>query len=428
MRLLILVLLFPGVLSAQQLRCGYDLWKSHQYQFNRHYSEAMDLVIDNWKSGTRSGGGGVVTLPVVFHIVYNTESQNIPDEAIHAQLQSLNADYRRTNGNASETREIFLPVAADTEIQFALATTDPWGNPTSGITRTYTDRAGFSFNLLAASNTLDEVKQSATGGTDSWDTERYINIWVCNIQSSILGQIYGLAYPPAPLDNWPANANAPSANLEGVTVHYTTIGPDNPSAGEDNNSANDSGRTLVHELGHYLGLRHTWGDPLPFFQNGCTVDDGVDDTPLNASGANFQCNFSKNTCGADESGDLPDMVENYMDYAPDDCMNMFTQGQKALMRYALFNLRPGLLEGVGIRENVPLTMGVYPNPVTDFLTVQFGVPVLGVIDVWDLTGRLLSSHSVNSSEKLIDCSEWISGVYLIRLRNSRIAPVRIVVH
>jgi len=365
---------------------------------------------------------------VVFHVVYNTASENVSDEVIHQQLQSLNSDYRRENENAVETREIFLPFAADTEIQFALASTDPWGNPTSGITRTFTDRLGFAFNLFAATNTLDEVKQSTFGGRDAWDTERYINIWICNIQSSLLGQIYGLAYPPAPLDNWPANASAPQPQLEGVIVHYTTVGPGNPAAGEDNFEGNDGGRTLVHELGHYLGLRHTWGDPLPFFQNGCSVDDGIPDTPLNASGANFQCNFSANTCGAGEPGDLPDMVENFMDYSLDECMNMFTQDQKSLMRFALFNLRPGLLDGVGIDEINQPVMQAFPNPASETMIIRLSSHTIGVIDLHNATGRCVASLPVNDQMLTLDCTSLNPGIYFVSVRHGRIAPIRIVVN
>jgi hypothetical protein len=408
-------------------RCGYDAWRSHQHEHNRTYSEALSGVIEQWKNTERGGGGGVLVLPVVFHIVYNTEAQNLSDEVILSQLEVLNEDYRRLNENATETRDIFLPVAADCEIEFALATSDPMGNPTSGITRTMTDREGFALDLFAQTNTLDEVKKAATGGADAWDTEHYINVWICNIESSFLGQVFGLAYPPATLDNWPAGSSAPDPTLEGVIVHYTTVGRNNPVAGDDDFAGNDGGRTLVHEMGHYLGLRHTWGDALPFLEDGCTVDDGMSDTPNNVAADQFLCNFTSNTCETDLENDLPDMIENYMDYSLDECMSVFTNEQKDLMRYVVFNLRPGLLEGVGIAEQRISQFRVYPNPASDQLTISLDRRTTCEFELRDLTGRLISTTMLDGIQTTLHCESLHSGIYMLSARNHKLSPQRIVI-
>jgi len=408
-------------------RCGYDTWRAHQHTHNRAYSEGLSGVIENWKSAERGGGGGVLVLPVVFHIVYNTEAQNLSDEVILSQLEVLNEDYRRLNENAAETRDIFLPVAADCEIEFTLANTDPFGNPTSGITRIMTDRAGFALDLFSQTNTLDEVKKDATGGVDAWDTEHYINVWICNIESSFFGQVFGLAYPPATLDNWPAGSNAPDPTLEGVIVHYTTVGRNNPVAGDDGLEGNDGGRTLVHELGHYLGLRHTWGDALPFFEDGCTVDDGMSDTPNNVAADQFLCNFTSNTCEVDQENDLPDMIENYMDYSLDECMSVFTNEQKDLMRYVIVNLRPGLLDGVSITERVGAQFSVFPNPAKDLLTISLSQRITCEFELRDLTGRLISTTSVDGINVTMNCESLHSGVYLLTARDHKMSPQRIVI-
>jgi len=130
----------------------------------------------------------VYQIPVVFHVVYNTDAQNLSDDVIQSQLDVLNADFRRLNENAENTREEFLPFAGDPHIEFYLATEDPNGSPTTGITHTYTSVSGFPYvdfaDLFTGNITLDEVKSSSTGGVDAWDTSRYMNVWICNIEES----------------------------------------------------------------------------------------------------------------------------------------------------------------------------------------------------------------------------------------------------
>tara|TARA_B100001250_G_C19578244_1_gene690774 strand:- start:42 stop:872 length:831 start_codon:yes stop_codon:yes gene_type:complete len=213
--------------------------------------------------------------------------------------------------------------------------------------------------------TLDEVKFSETDGSDAWDTQKYLNIWVCNIGSLDvlgleLGQVYGYAYPPTNVDDalatlgdvvvpdWPVDMLSNDENVQGVVLHYTALGRNNPSANEDGMTENNLGRAAVHEVAHYLGLRHIWGDALAFFgDDGCSVDDGIEDTPNAADQAGYICDLNKNTCAGDNFGvtavDLPDMVENFMDYSPGACQNLFTNGQINIMRTILEISRPGLI-------------------------------------------------------------------------------------
>ena len=343
------------------MRCGYDEVIKSRILNNPIYYDIYDqtfqraLEFDNYTNRDI-----IYQLPIVFHIVYNDENQNIPDYVIENQLIRLNEDFRRLNENAIETRPEFLQFAGDSEVEFYLATIDPDGNPTTGITHNYTSRSGFpSFSIMdlfTGNMTLDEVKSSVTGGVDPWDTYRYINVWICNIEASFLGQILGFAYPPLDiqfaLDNidledepdWSMIENTLQEELQGIVLHYTTIGPDNPQANIDGISANDLGRTLVHEMGHYLGLRHIWGDP-DLFSDGCSVDDGIVDTPNQSSQSNFECNLENNTC-VDNPINYPDMVENYMDYSNDQCLNMFTLNQISVMRAVIEFARSGLIENM----------------------------------------------------------------------------------
>ena len=309
----------------------------------------------------------VYQIPVVFHVVYNTDAQNLSDDVIQSQLTALNEDFRRLNENAENTRDFFLPFAGDPEIEFYLATEDPNGNPTTGITHTYTTRSGFPYidfaDLFTGNISLDEVKSSDTGGVDAWDTYRYMNIWVCNVEESFLGQVLGFAYPPIDVQDaldsldydtvpdWSSFEGAISnADLQGVVLHYPVVGPNNPQADDDGISGNEYGKTLVHEAGHYLGLRHIWGDAL--LESGCSVDDGIEDTPNQEAASSFTCNFNQDSC-SDGANDLPDMVENYMDYSNDQCMNMFTNIQIDVMRAVLEIARPGLVEGQEENQCIP---------------------------------------------------------------------------
>ncbi len=251
----------------------------------------------------------VITIPIVFHVVYRTAAENISDAQIMSQLQVLNDDFRRLNSDASNTPSDFSCVAADIELEFCLAQVDPDGNPTTGITRTSTSVNGFGTN--------DAVKFTSSGGIDAWPSCDYLNFWVCNIGGGILGYA-----------QFPGGAAA----TDGVVNGYQYTGAIGTATAPFN-----LGRTATHEVGHWLNLRHIWGD------TGCGGDDFVADTPL-AGGANYtgapctypgpnSCNNNQTIC--DGNRDYADMFQNYMDYSDDGCMNLFTEGQKARM-LALF--------------------------------------------------------------------------------------------
>lgn len=363
----------------------------------------------------------IYRIPVVVHIVYNTPEENISNQMVYSQIARLNKDYRRLNADSVDTRSEFLPVAADAGIEFYLAGTDPDGNPTGGITRTQVSRADFAPDFTGTG--LDDVKQGSLDGVDSWDTDEYLNIWVCDlIGTGGLFQLFGFAYPPATAPNWPAGSNAPSSDLEGVVVHYEVFGDGNPLA-TGSLSVSDKGRTAVHEVGHYLGLRHIWGDPNIFLgEDGCTVDDGLDDTPNASENAAQICNFNNNTC-TDSPVNLPDMIENYMDYAQDECMNIFTQDQADIMRSMLETARTDLADGsiapTGV-ESAGLDateISVFPNPSNgDFQIIFSDDLTLENVELIDLKGRTLKSFSNTQlgNKSVVNVSEAQSGAYMLR--------------
>jgi hypothetical protein len=394
--------------------CGYEHFIKLKKEHNPEYCAGYNELLRTWKSESAMRGGGVLTLPVVFHVVYNEENQNLADSVILSQLEVINEDYRRMNADAANTRDIFLPIAADCGIQFVLATTDPEGNPTTGITHTLTDRTEFELDFFAAENTLDEVKHAETGGVDAWDPVHYINIWVCNIGSSFLGQIFGLAYPPEGLSNWPAGSSAPDVSNEGIVLHYPIVGRNNPLAGDDGVAENNLGRTLTHEMGHYLGLRHIWGDEI--FGNTCSEDDGIDDTPLCGSGDQFQCDYDANTCNEGDTDDLPDMIENYMDYTFDACYNMFTEDQASLMWYVVEELRSGLLENptLSVNSQSPPGVTLWPNPVSDHLNISYNNEINATYRICSDFGQILQEGTI--SEKRINIQNLNSGHYIISIK------------
>jgi hypothetical protein len=271
------------------------------YINNRMVSEANAMLA----SVRRTARTGVCVIPVVVHVVAKTAAQNISDAQVNSQIQVLNRDFRMTNTDIGAVPAAFQPLAADARIEFALATTDPDGNPTTGILRVSTTADDFTDD--------DRVKSASTGGSDAWPADRYLNIWVCQLTP-------WLGYAQFP--------GAPAAT-DGVVVLHSAFGTTGTAA-----APFDLGRTTTHEVGHWLNLRHIWGDVI-----GCTGNDLVADTPVQ-SGPNFGCpSFPSVTCSNGPNGDL---FMNYMDYTDDACMVMFTAGQVARMDACLDGDRPGI--------------------------------------------------------------------------------------
>lgn len=248
----------------------------------------------------------LITIPVVVHVVHKTDAENISDAQVKSQIAALNKDYRAKNTDIGKVPKVWKSLAADAKIQFALASKDPAGKKTSGITRTVTKAASFGAD--------DTVKAKKTGGVNPWPTDRYLNFWVCNLGQGLLGYAQ---FPGGP------------SKTDGVVILYTAFGTQGTAKVPFN-----KGRTATHEVGHYLGLRHIWGD-----KNDCTGDDFVADTPR-ARAPNFgKPKFPTITCNNGPSGD---MFINYMDYVDDAAMFMFTAGQVGRMNATLSGPRKKL--------------------------------------------------------------------------------------
>lgn len=236
-----------------------------------------------------------INIPVVVHVVYNQPIQNIPDIQVYSQIDVLNEDF-----NTPDTNNIipqFRPIVGRAKIKFTL----------TGITRTFTTNPSFSSG--------GDVCYTNYGGIDPWDITKYLNIWVCN-------KIGAAGYSSYPWNLTP--------HTDGIIISYNYFG----RIGTFTNNWNFTlGRTCTHEVGHYLGLAHTWAD------SPCG-DDRVYDTPTQY-GANGACpSFPHITCNNSPNGDN---FQDFMDYTYDGCKSMFTRGQCERMRKLIYVYRIGFL-------------------------------------------------------------------------------------
>lgn len=271
----------------------------------------------------------ILTIPVVVHIIHNGENigsgSNISFERILSQLKVLNDDYRRLNADSVNTPSLFKNSAADTRINFVLAKRDPEGLPTNGVVRKKGDlqQYGMADNWQLKANSY-------------WPSEDYLNIWVAPLKNNLLGFAQ---FPQSDTEPGLDDASA-YKYTDGVVIDYEYFGLNNSA------SPASTGRSATHEIGHFLGLRHIWGD------GGCEEDDFCNDTPT-ADDANYGCpTKTVISCGNQ------DMFQNYMDYTNDVCMNIFTNDQKTRMRTVLENSprRASLIVSKGAQEPVPVSV------------------------------------------------------------------------
>jgi hypothetical protein len=341
----------------------------------------------------------IITIPVVVHVLFNNADQNISTEQVLSQLEVLNKDFRLLNTDKALLPDAFKTFSADARIMFCLAKVDPDGRATTGINRKYTKKEFFSGD--------DGMKFSSMGGVNNWDTERYLNIWVCRM----FGRVLGYATPPGG-----------DITKDGLVINYDVFG----TTGKVRASFN-KGRTTTHEVAHWLGLKHIWGDVS-------CGDDEVEDTPRQKS-YNFGCpSFPRTTdCSPNANGD---MYMNYMDLTDDACMNMFTQGQKSKMR-SIFSLKgsrnsflrsyqcdaslatSGPLPEDSIPVKVPADLiQIFPNPVKDYITIQSKqLPTLQgkTARILTMEGKPVFIQQLKTNNEKIKLGHLSPGIYLLSI-------------
>ena len=387
-----------------QRLCGSQLdFEEMKRTDPQRYQRFVDYenLLQNQLLNSRTVPSGIITIPVVVHVVYYNSTQNITDARINEQIQVLNEDFRRLNADRTNTPAAFSSVAADVQIEFKLAKIDPNGNPTTGITRTPTPTNGFS----ASTN---NVKSSITGGINPWNTQKYLNIWVCNLTSP--SGIMGYSSSPVDFATYP--------NLDGVVIHYNYFGKTGTSA------PYNKGRTTTHEVGHWLDLRHIWAD-----NPSCSVDDGVADTPVQSA---YTTSYHPNcpsfprydACTTTSPGV---MFMNFMDYTDDGCMNLFTNGQKTRMR-ALFDnvngIRRQIIVGTSAISNPPVITGYTPMCYGSSKTFSATNWQSGIF-YWNCGGYLspssISSNTttVSVTAGYVDYASYVSVINIVGVELAR---------
>lgn len=301
-------------MAPRRRQCGamaeYERLLEEQPSFRRNQQRAEVFAARAVTSGEAAQvTRRLVTIPTVVHVVHRTEEENISTAQIESQLTVLNQDFRATNPDVSKVPSAWKGLVADAKIEFRLATKDPAGGRTDGVVRVRTDRRSFG--------TGEAVKRASKGGSPAWPTDAYLNIWVCTLGGGLLGYAQFPGGPKA---------------TDGVVVLNTAFGTEGTAT-----APFDGGRTLTHEVGHWLNLRHIWGDTLD-----CSGGDRVPDTP-NCEGPNTgRPAFPVITCS---NGPHGDMFMNYMDYVDDAAMYMFTAGQVTRMSACLAGPRKSFVGG-----------------------------------------------------------------------------------
>ena len=338
MRKLILILAIGLSSMAAQAQgwCGTDAYLQQQIAKDPsivQQREQLELATQKWlqKNATNRKAGTLIVIPIVFHVIHDNGVGNISYEQVKSAVDMLNEDFRRTNADTGDTRAVFKPYAADSEIEFRLAKIDPSGNCTNGVVRVH-----------SPANTWDATNDVKT--ISNWPSSQYMNIWVVNTieSSSVNGIILGYAQFPG----------GGSSSTYGIVVRHDRTGTIGTATGD---------RTLTHEMGHCLNLYHT-------FQGGCgnscgNSGDRVCDTPP-VTTSTQGCDVNQNSCSNDMSGssvynsNVVDQIENYMSY--DDCQNMYSLGQRDRMAAAISST--GMLTNLTSSSNLQAT-GVLNTPI-----------------------------------------------------------------
>ncbi len=343
--LLALLLGFLSVEVSAQDRCGTVPYNKQLHpsqstqQREIHFKQWIDQKL-RLKGSTNRTKAEPYKIPVVVHIIHNGEpigsGTNIPVAQVLSQIKVLNEDYRRENADASNTPPEFAAIAGSLDIEFVLAKRNPEGQTTTGITRTRGSKNAWTMN-----DNYQLKSQSY------WPAENYLNIWVCNLTDN-------LGYAQFPVSDLPGMETSSTNRLtDGVVITYEAFGSDD-DGNFDLDPDYNKGRTATHEIGHFFGLNHIWGD-----DNGCAGTDNVTDTPNQANFTSGCPAHPRSTCNPA----VVSMFQNFLDYTDDRCMNLFTEGQVARMKVVIENSprRKSLLTSPGLLP---------PDPVNNDLGIR----------------------------------------------------------
>lgn len=346
-----------------------------------------------------------IDFPVVFHVLYFNTAQNIPDSVLQHQLDVLNEDFNATNANIVDVPVVWQPLIGDMDITFSFATTDPQGNPTTGIERRQTTAVSFP-----SSN----AHSFAQGGLDPWPDSNYINIWVYNMSSGLLGYS---SFPDT-------NPNT----LQYLDFDYNVIGRNDPNTQAPYNL----GRVGTHEMAHFFGLRHIWGDD----GNACSGSDNIADTP-NQADENYG-NPGVGTVITDAcSPTAPGVMwMNYLDFTDDAAMCFFTLGQVVEVHSNINSFFGSFGNPAGIdpvSPESPSGFSVFPSPSSTgiFQVNRIAYDVKTSVEVYDVQGRMILApvyFEQGSTTMQVDLSGFTNGTYSFVIRTeNQVETKRVVI-
>lgn len=350
----------------------------------------------------------VVYLPVVIHVVAREPVQPVSVAQALNQLDVLNADFAGEGSNIGSLEEEFIPLVADVQFQFCLASVDPDGQPTSGIT--YTSTAVKDIALQTGEGGRMAIHYDQLGGKTGWDPARYINIWIGEY-----GGLLGSASFPG-MESYPEEI--------GVIIDPRYFG----SIGDAGMSGFFSGgHTLTHEMGHFFGLKHVWGNGV---EASCTDSDDIPDTP-NAEGPYYDCPSGPQvTCGTHN------MYQNFMDFTDDRCLAAFTYGQAGRMQAVLDTYYPLLInEGSCVSSAETFTswydqlVWAHDQPSNSYV-IYAAESWMGKknIGVYSIDGKqVLRDIWEGQQSYLLDLANVGAGVYVVRIDDGDAKFVRKVV-
>lgn len=389
----LLAMLFSLVLNAQHI-CGTEqkmaelMAQDSVYAASRKEMESTMKQFSLQSTSATARDDEEYIIPVVVHVIYRLEANNVSMEQIHSQIDALNRDYNLQNEDQSNIPSVFAPYKSSAKFKFVLADKDPDGNFTNGVTRTQTD--------IKNIGSTDFYFKTSAGGADPWVQAHYVNVWVCEIE----GLVLGYAYLPAPN----------MSERDGIVMAPRAFGTIGTAVAPYN-----YGRTMVHEMGHYFGLMHLWGSE----SGSCDNTDHMSDTPTQ-NGPNSGCQtFPVYSCPSQPNGD---MFMNYMDYASDPCMYLFTERQTSFMRLVLNTSRVSLQHSMAVTaveqiEKAQNQFWIYPNPANDLVHIDYenGLPQL--VELLNLNGQVMKSWIPQAMTERIDLSDLPAGVYFIKTAN-----------
>lgn len=348
----------------------------------------------------------IVTIPVVVHVIHNGDAlganENITDGQVLSQIQVLNEDYRKMPDTPGYNDN---PVGADIEIEFCMAQRDPDGNATNGIDRVNLNKATWN------STDVETILKPQT----QWDPEKYLNIWVCNFGGDLYG-VGGYSFFPEGSGLEGLEGAESTSENDGVTIWYKVFGSSDIYPDGNYLAGHDKGRSTTHEIGHFFGLRHIWGDGTS-----CDATDYCADTP-SALAMNMTCDVI-DSCPDSEGND---MIENHMDYTPDACKNVFTNDQKtriwtvlqnAPRRVALATSNACTAPQLGTGQNSKATFNLYPNPAATVLNITFdGTATQGSYAIFNALGQQVAAKELQfETETAINIEALTNGIYFIKI-------------